>query len=290
MSPEIPDVVTGEVIDADLWGNPIRDRTIQRYDDAADRAALNPAPVEGDQSYLRDTKAVVAYDGASWGARFGADVGAVTAPSFQFADHPGVGMFAVSSQIIGFTVNSATAAPIEISDSWVRVRGSNSPELVPDAGTNDPTNPGFSFNGESGIGMYRLAPGIVGLAAGGVEGMRISATQTRIPTVFSNQVAGTANVWVTSTGELRNTASLMATKKDIVPLVDPFDVIRELNPFSWLPVTPDPDENSDRRYAGFGAEEVWAVIPEAKAPAFYDVNAIVAYLVAAVQKLIPVQV
>jgi hypothetical protein len=70
MSPEIPNVVTGEVIDADLWGNPIRDRTLQRYANEAERDSLNPAPTDGDMAFIQvpDTfeTSVQVYDHGSW--------------------------------------------------------------------------------------------------------------------------------------------------------------------------------------------------------------------------------
>ena len=52
---EIPNVITGEVIDADLWGNPIRDRTVQRYADDANRDSLNPTPSDGEMAYVPGT-------------------------------------------------------------------------------------------------------------------------------------------------------------------------------------------------------------------------------------------
>ena len=51
---EIPDVVPGEPIEA-AWGNPIRDRTAQRYLDASDRDLRNPIPTDGDLAFLEDT-------------------------------------------------------------------------------------------------------------------------------------------------------------------------------------------------------------------------------------------
>lgn len=65
MPPEMPDVVTGEVVASD-WGNDIRDRTVQRYASAAARSASIPSPAEGDLSYLNDTNKVYVYDGAAW--------------------------------------------------------------------------------------------------------------------------------------------------------------------------------------------------------------------------------
>src|SRR5690606_22905202 len=73
--PEINDVQIGETIAVE-WGNAIRDRTIQRYANAAEREALHPNPTEGDLSYLEDTNSIEVYDGFAWVA--GIPNGAVT--------------------------------------------------------------------------------------------------------------------------------------------------------------------------------------------------------------------
>jgi len=48
---EQPDVSVGEIASAD-YHNDLRDRTVQRYADAADRTALNPTPSDGDLAWL----------------------------------------------------------------------------------------------------------------------------------------------------------------------------------------------------------------------------------------------
>src|SRR5690554_8217175 len=63
--PEINDVQIGETIAVE-WGNAIRDRTIQRYADAAEQDELHPNPTEGDLSYLEDTDIIEVYDGFVW--------------------------------------------------------------------------------------------------------------------------------------------------------------------------------------------------------------------------------
>src|SRR5690606_23503437 len=62
---EIDDVRIGETIAVE-WGNAIRDRTIQRYANAAERDELHPNPTEGDLSYLEDTNSIEVYDGFAW--------------------------------------------------------------------------------------------------------------------------------------------------------------------------------------------------------------------------------
>ncbi len=63
--PEIPDVLPGETITT-AWGNQTRDRTVQRYTNAADRNASNPVPVAGLFAWLDNEGVVTVYDGAAW--------------------------------------------------------------------------------------------------------------------------------------------------------------------------------------------------------------------------------
>lgn len=62
---EIPDVVAQETILTN-WGNPIRDRTVQRYADTSERDSLNPVPTNGDIAYLEDLKFLQLHNGAVW--------------------------------------------------------------------------------------------------------------------------------------------------------------------------------------------------------------------------------
>ena len=63
--PEIPDVTPGEPVESD-WGNQSRNRTVQRYADAAERDGLVPLPVAGDLAWLDDIGAITVFDGAAW--------------------------------------------------------------------------------------------------------------------------------------------------------------------------------------------------------------------------------
>jgi hypothetical protein len=74
--PELPDVVPGEPV-ASTWGNDIRDRTLQRYADAAARDTENPTPDPGDLAFTED-------DGATWVYRSGGW------SQFQLTDVPGL--------------------------------------------------------------------------------------------------------------------------------------------------------------------------------------------------------
>lgn len=63
---EIPNVAPGETIESGAWGNPIRDRTVQRYASVASRDALNPTPTQGDLAYLEDTDRIQVFAIAAW--------------------------------------------------------------------------------------------------------------------------------------------------------------------------------------------------------------------------------
>jgi microcystin-dependent protein len=63
--PEIADVIASEVIE-DGWGNAIRDRTIQRYDDESTRTSESPTPGDGDLSFLEDTGDLSVFFDGSW--------------------------------------------------------------------------------------------------------------------------------------------------------------------------------------------------------------------------------
>ena len=63
--PELDDVRIGETIAVE-WGNAIRDRTIQRYDDATTLAAEHPNPTPGDLAYMEDSGDVLVYHSGTW--------------------------------------------------------------------------------------------------------------------------------------------------------------------------------------------------------------------------------
>ena len=63
--PEIVNVVSGNTITS-VWGNSIRDRTIQRYASAAARTAAHASPATGDMSFLTDTGKVYVYSSGAW--------------------------------------------------------------------------------------------------------------------------------------------------------------------------------------------------------------------------------
>jgi microcystin-dependent protein len=65
--PEMPDQIMNEIIPSE-WGNDIRDRTVQRYDNVSTRSAENPTPAGGDLAYMEDTGDVLVFHGATWKA------------------------------------------------------------------------------------------------------------------------------------------------------------------------------------------------------------------------------
>ncbi len=75
---EIPDVVTGEVV-ASEWGNQIRDRTLQRYADEAERDTQAPTPSQGDMAYIEASGEVQVFNGSRWTM---GDGGVLTGPLF----------------------------------------------------------------------------------------------------------------------------------------------------------------------------------------------------------------
>ncbi len=72
--PKIPDVVDGETIET-TWGNQsIRDRTVQRMDNTADRDASIPSPQPGETVYLTDDSRLEIWTGSEW-SQFFASIG-----------------------------------------------------------------------------------------------------------------------------------------------------------------------------------------------------------------------
>jgi microcystin-dependent protein len=63
--PEMPNVIASESIEAE-WGNAIRDRTVQRYDDVTTRTSENPTPDAGELAYMEDTGDLAVYHSGSW--------------------------------------------------------------------------------------------------------------------------------------------------------------------------------------------------------------------------------
>jgi hypothetical protein len=63
--PEMPDVVAGETIESE-WGNDIRDRTVQRYTNLAERSSLVTSPLDGDLSFLEDSGTLSVYYAGAW--------------------------------------------------------------------------------------------------------------------------------------------------------------------------------------------------------------------------------
>jgi hypothetical protein len=68
--PEIPNVVSNEVVFS-VWGNQIRDRTIQRYPSVSGRATEHPTPSDGDLSFIESSGQVDVYYSGAWRALTG---------------------------------------------------------------------------------------------------------------------------------------------------------------------------------------------------------------------------
>lgn len=65
MAGELSDVATSDTIEAAHMNN-VKNRTVMRYTNTADRTTKIPTPVEGDIAYMEDTDEVYYYDGSSW--------------------------------------------------------------------------------------------------------------------------------------------------------------------------------------------------------------------------------
>lgn len=74
--PEIADVVASETA-ASEWANDIRDRTVQRYADLAERAADHSSPTNGDLSYVASTGDLDIYHSGAWRHLNGPPVGTI---------------------------------------------------------------------------------------------------------------------------------------------------------------------------------------------------------------------
>jgi len=104
--PEVPDVVPGEPVQS-AWGNAVRDRSIQRYDDATDRDTLEPIPAAGAVAWLDDPGALEVYTGTEWlrvldeagGYRILALQGTAATPGISFLDAPNKGMFGTAGRV-----------------------------------------------------------------------------------------------------------------------------------------------------------------------------------------------
>lgn len=63
---ELPAVIPGEPVDSTTFGNPVIDRVLSRYADAADRDLKVPTPQAGDFAFLVNISATQVFDGVAW--------------------------------------------------------------------------------------------------------------------------------------------------------------------------------------------------------------------------------
>ena len=64
--PKVPDVLSGETIESAWANNDIRNLTVQRATDEADRLASWPAPGNGETVWQQDTGDLYVWDGGAW--------------------------------------------------------------------------------------------------------------------------------------------------------------------------------------------------------------------------------
>lgn len=122
---EIADVVASETITVE-WGNAIRDRTIQRYNDLTTRDTENPTPTGGDLSFLENTGDIDIYFSGSW-RHIGSPVGTV---EMQAGGAIPPGWLLCNGQAVSRTTYAALYA--YLGDTWGAGDGSttfNVPDL-----------------------------------------------------------------------------------------------------------------------------------------------------------------
>src|SRR5690554_4425535 len=172
--PELDNVQIGETIAVE-WGNAIRDRTIQRYADAAERDELHPNPTEGDLSYLEDTNSIEVYDGFAWVA--GIPNQAVTTP--KIADQA-----VTTAKIAGGAVTAGKIADQAV--TWAKIGdGAVTAGKIADGA----------------VVTQKIADGAVGIAkiaGGAIAGFERSgatvATSVNVPSTVGNLATVTLNI------------------------------------------------------------------------------------------------
>lgn len=176
--PELNDVQIGETIAVE-WGNAIRDRTIQRYANAAERDLLHPTPAEGDLSYLEDTNSIEVYDGFAWVA--GIPNQAVTTP--KIADQA-----VTTPKIAPEAVTASRIADQAVTTDKIGNNAVTQPKLAPEAVT-------FSRIAGDAISAFIRMAGTSGSPSLSTSDAALLSTSINIPSVWN-----TWSVVVTATG------------------------------------------------------------------------------------------
>lgn len=260
--PEIPDVVLGEIIDPDDWGNPIRDRTVQRYQDAAERDALSPAPAAGDLALLLTgtlTEYLQVRKNGLWNPIIVNDNGVVTTaalwrgfsgtgadPGYGFSAEAGIGLYRISDGLLGFA--SGGARVLSVSGNQVTVGDGSTPAAAIMPMNPGVANPAFAFAGDTGTGMFRNAPGDLGWAISTNVRMRL-INDRLVPRDVSGAMflGDSGNRWNTVYSvNPDNISSLAALKDNLRPFPDSGRFVDAMVPEIW--------ERDGRTGAGFTVE------------------------------------
>ena len=175
---ELDDVQIGETIAVE-WGNAIRDRTIQRYANAAERAQLHPNPTEGDLSYLEDTNSIEVYDGFAWVA--GIPNQAVTTP--KIADEA-----VTTAKIASQAVTASRIADQAVTTAKIASNAVTASTLAPEAVT-------FSRIAGDAISAFVRMAGTSGSPSLSTSDAELLSTSVNIPSTWN-----TWSVVVTATG------------------------------------------------------------------------------------------
>ena len=162
--PEIDNVQIGETIAVE-WGNAIRDRTIQRYANAAERDELHPTPAEGDLSYLEDTNSIEVFDGFAWVS--GIPNQAVT-----------------TAKIATHAVTTTKIADLAVTPAKLAEGAVTGPKIAPDAVT-------FSKIADSSVGAAKITGAAI--AAFERSGATVQ-TSVNVPTSTGNLATVTLNI------------------------------------------------------------------------------------------------
>lgn len=179
--PEIPDVAPGEVIES-VWGNELRDRSLQRYADETERDFLNGAPIEGELAWIENINTMQVYNGADWIDLLDTDqsgfpwlsqtggtisgVLQVDGQTFIQAGSAAAPGLAFAGTDAGITRSGTQVRLASGGESLLAVDGDGSQQILA-IFSGGPAAPAWTFNSDRGLGTYRVGASRLGFATGG---------------------------------------------------------------------------------------------------------------------------
>ena len=143
-------------------------------------------------------------------------------------------------------------------------------------------NPGYGFQGASGLGMYAAQTGILGFGAGGVESMLVGQAVFESLAIFTQTSGAAENVTVDANGQLFRSTSARKYKSVIKKAPQLADL--DLVPVSFK------HKGDGKQYLGFIADDLADQDPRLAefhddVVESYDIRAVVAVLAAKVNRL-----